>query len=104
LVSVGTACHVGAEDEKERNRRVGGGRRLWDDLARMESIVDFELGRPRVVPARKAALFVGPIGSTLLGAPRIRVSQLLTCDQEYVSVSLDLTLDLDRSIQILFTW
>jgi hypothetical protein len=41
LVSVGTACQVGAEDEKERSR-AGGERRLWDDLARMESIVDFE--------------------------------------------------------------
>lgn len=39
---MGTACQVGAEYEKERNRRVGGGGRLREDLARVESIVDFE--------------------------------------------------------------
>lgn len=39
---MGTACRVAAEDEKERSRRVGGGRCLGADLARMESIVDVE--------------------------------------------------------------
>jgi hypothetical protein len=43
LVSVGTACRVAEEDEKERNARARGGGGFEYDLAIMESIVNSEL-------------------------------------------------------------
>ena len=40
---MGTACRVAAEDEKERNAKVRGGRRLEEDLAAVDSIVSLRV-------------------------------------------------------------